>query len=117
MDNNYFKILIGEQLSSVEFVQDYLQLHFDGNTLTFYVWPTVFMDKEYSIDDDSYRNKLCSLIANKVSRINFIDNQIFAVEFERGDKIVLQIERSESNKDIPEFLYFSDINKEWLVID
>jgi len=31
-----FETLIGEQLSSVIFVQDYLQLDFDGQRMTFY---------------------------------------------------------------------------------
>ena len=40
--------LVGWQLSSVEFVQDYLQLHFDDKTITFYIWPAVLVgDKEY----------------------------------------------------------------------
>src|SRR5580692_5452288 len=34
-----FESIIGEQLSSVEFVQDYVQLRFDGPTLTAFVWP------------------------------------------------------------------------------
>jgi len=46
MESTLRKKLIGEQLSSVEFVQDYLQLHFDGRTITAYVWPKVFVNIE-----------------------------------------------------------------------
>ncbi|MBK7808451.1 MAG: hypothetical protein IPJ51_19490 [Saprospiraceae bacterium] len=44
--------LINEQLSSVEFVQDYLQLHFDGRTITSYIWPIINIKNENLIFGD-----------------------------------------------------------------
>ena len=54
---NYFDILIGEQLSSVTFVMDYLQLDFDGNRLTCNVWPVVNVaNNSYKYQQTEYRN-------------------------------------------------------------
>lgn len=62
--------LINEQLSSVEFVQDYLQLHFDGRTITSYIWPIINIKNESLIFGDVlYRNALCDFIGNKVKDI------------------------------------------------
>jgi hypothetical protein len=46
MQEQSLDILVGEKLSSVTFVLDYLQVDFDGNQFTFYIWPTVFVDGE-----------------------------------------------------------------------
>ena len=35
--------MVGQELSAVEFVQDYLQLRFDGPVLTLFEWPDVFL--------------------------------------------------------------------------
>jgi hypothetical protein len=53
--------IAGEQLSSIEFVQDYVQLRFDGPTLTAFVWPTLtvggnsfrFGERAYSLPEVS----------------------------------------------------------------
>lgn len=118
MENaDYFKSLIGEQLSSVEFVQDYLQLHFDGNTLTFYSWPIVTLnEKQYMVGDLDYRNKLCSIIGKKVTKV-MLDDKVEVEIFIDDAIIILPLLRDSSNKDIPEFMYYRDVNKNWLVLD
>lgn len=118
MENtDFFKSLIGEQLSSVEFVQDYLQLHFDGNTLTFYSWPILLLDgNQYVIDDLDYRNRLCSIIGKNVTDVVLDDKVEFEVFIDTA-KIILPLLRDSSNKDISEFLYYKDVNQNWLVLD
>jgi hypothetical protein len=72
---NLFKSIIGEQLSSVEFIQDYLQLHFDGNTLTLYSWPQVNLGSlTYKHGDIMYRNALCEIISHEVDRVVLLKN-------------------------------------------
>lgn len=68
MKENPLDRLVGEQLSSVIFVQDYLQLDFDGKRLTLNVWPTVVRSEErISFGDAGYRDTLCGLIATTVT--------------------------------------------------
>src|ERR1700686_1222650 len=55
--------IVGEQLSSVEFVQDYVQLHFDGPTITAFVWPTLNLGGNIMcFGDAGYRDALCARI-------------------------------------------------------
>jgi hypothetical protein len=59
----------GEQLSAVTFVQDYVQLHFDGPRLTLLTWPAVITaDASYAFGEPGYRDWLCKLIGRIVAR-------------------------------------------------
>jgi len=62
MDNkektNHLDRLIGEQLSAVQFIQDYLQLHFDGQGLTCYIWPEIYFHNHCFKFGDIMRQKL-----------------------------------------------------------
>ncbi len=82
--------LVGEQLSSVTFVQDYLQLDFDGKRLTLNVWPVICNHRQrLSIEDGGYRDLLCSIIGQEVTgaldtesniSLTFGDNSILWVD-------------------------------------
>jgi hypothetical protein len=59
--------LIGASLSSVEFVQDYVQLRFDGPCLTAYTHPRIRTHAELlSWNGPGYRDALCSQIGQPV---------------------------------------------------
>jgi hypothetical protein len=59
--------LIGEQLGSVIFVMDYLQLDFNAARFTAYVWPTVTRDDATKhVGETGYRDALCAFIAEEV---------------------------------------------------
>ncbi len=111
--------LINEQLSSVEFVQDYLQLHFDGRTITTYIWPEIIIKNEKMIfGDPNYRNELCNLIGKRVKDLFFIDKEylIFCFEEIMGS---LKINLDPNNPDIvSEIAVFNDeIDNTWVVFD
>ncbi|TKC09075.1 hypothetical protein [Pedobacter frigoris] len=115
---NLFKSIIGEQLSSVEFVQDYLQLHFDGNTLTFYSWPEVNLESiNYKIGDIMYRDALCKIIASEVNNVVLLENTRLELFFTNDSSISLSLVRDQSNSSLAEFLYFVDVNEKWFVLD
>jgi hypothetical protein len=60
-------VLKGEQLSAVVFVQNYLQLQFDGPVLTAFVWPSIEVaGKREHFGTASYRNILCGQISKVV---------------------------------------------------
>ncbi len=92
---NPLKVLQGSQLSSVEFVQDYVQLHFDGPTLTAITPPRVrLMNQWFEWGKPGYRDALCERIGKLVDRALTISEQEIVVEFADGSTISISL-RSE----------------------
>jgi hypothetical protein len=84
--------LVNEQLSAVVFVQDYLQLDFDGKRLTVNVWPTVTIeDHKYSVGANGYRDALCGLIGKTVSTASETEVEI-TLTFLEGQIIISVID-------------------------
>ena len=55
--------VVGEYLSAVTFVMDYLQIDFSGHTFNLYRWPTVSIaGRAMHRQSPGYRDALCSLI-------------------------------------------------------
>lgn len=80
--------LVGQPLNSVEFVQDYLQLRFDGPVLTLYEWPEVFREEgSYAFGEPEYRNVLCDLIAEDVTAASLVEGEAMEVQFSSGASI------------------------------
>src|SRR5438309_381335 len=101
--NDFFNILIGEKLSSVTFVMDYLQLDFDGNRFTLNVWPSVTIDNKVSrFGDPSYRDQLCSLITQVVKQVNGEEKQNLMIAFESGDKLIVSLDPNNPELCTPE---------------
>lgn len=60
--------LVGEELSGVCFVRDYVELHFDGPILRALAPPTVtYGDRKASFPEAASREFLCALIGGVVS--------------------------------------------------
>jgi len=111
--------LINEQLSSVEFVQDYLQMHFDGRTITSYIWPIInFKNENIIFGDVVYRNALCDFIGKKVKDLFFRDKEYLVLYFEEM-KGSLKIDLDPNNPDIvSEIVVFNDkLDNTWAVFD
>jgi hypothetical protein len=117
MQEQSLDILVGEKLSSVTFVLDYLQVDFDGNQFTFYIWPTVFVDGEkYEFGEMFYRDKLCSLIAKVVVSATYVENDTLEINFGNSDKLKLSLESA--NPDIvAEIATFTDVDGKWYVFE
>jgi hypothetical protein len=111
--------IVSEQLSSVEFVQDYLQLHFDGKTITAYVWPQLIHNNEISYFGDSgYRDKLCNFIGKEVKDLFYTDKQFLVLYFNEiygSIKINLDAKNPEI---VSEIAVFNDpIDNTWAIFD
>jgi len=105
--------LVGEQLSSVEFVQDHVQLRFDGPCVTAFTWPVVRSASEsLSWGQPGYRDALCSQISHLVERTE-VDAQQVAIIFESG--VVFSISLREDDYQGPEALNFTLNNRHWWV--
>ena len=86
------ELLAGEQLSSVIFVQDYLQVDFDGNVFTAFVFPNVTInDTVFDFQKKGYRDALCSLIAAIVADIVLAEGAELTIVFSNGNKLVFLI--------------------------
>lgn len=98
----------GEQLSSVEFVRDYVQLHFDGPTLTLFVWPVVVVkDQQYRLGMSvCYKDELCGRIAHKVVEVVTNDPESLTIRFDDSSSLVVSLRREDRTG--PETGYFAD---------
>lgn len=90
--DNPLKILEGSQLSSVEFVQDYVQLRFDGPTLTAITPPRVcLMNQWFEWGNQGYRDVLCDRIGKIVRHASTIREQEIKIEFGDGASISISL--------------------------
>ena len=92
--------LIGQELTSVEFIQDHLILHFDGPAVTFFAWPDVFREEgSYAYGEPEFRNVLCGVFAENVTAATLEENEAIEIEFESG--IILRASLREEDLDVP----------------
>lgn len=89
--------IVGEQLSAVVFVQDYLQLQFDGPCLTLLTWPIVKTGGgrfEYGMP--KYRDVLCECIAKIVTQAQIKESEEISIQFDNGSALLISL-RPEHN--------------------
>jgi len=91
-DSSMLNELEGSQLSSVEFVMDYVQLRFDGPTLTVYNQPAVRTEHEtIKWGDVRFRNALCGLIAHIVSSTDVRRREAAEIVFDNGSVFIVPL--------------------------
>ena len=79
---NLVDTLIGQSLSGVVFVMDYIQFQLDGAIITFSANPSVIADeRRLEFGDRDYRNALCELIGTVVSAISADPSGTIVVKF------------------------------------
>lgn len=107
--------LDNEQLSAVTFVQDYVQLHFDGPCLTAYVWPHILNQKgSIAPKVPGYRDALCERIGKIVVQAFEEPGERLAIVF--ADGVTLEVSLKEADREEPEAAMFHDQSgKSWNV--
>jgi hypothetical protein len=104
------QFLVGEQLSSVTFIQDYWQLDFDGSGFTvFSSISIVGPDFRFRDGDPEFRNYLCDRIAHKVSSVG-IDSSFVVITFDDAFRIELSLRDADLQG--PEFLTFQRVGSD-----
>ena len=84
--------IVGRQLGSVEFVQDYVQLHFDGPGLTAITQPALEVgSRELAWDTPGFRDELCRRIAREVVSARIIPNVAVRLEFDDGAVVKISL--------------------------
>ena len=113
MHEKLTKDLVGEKLSSVTFVLDYLQLDFDDSGFTMFIWPVILSEnKKAFYGEDQYRNRLCALIAKVVTRIDYVENIFLNIVFDETNQIQWPI--NPDNPDIiAEIGFYQNTEEEW----
>jgi hypothetical protein len=92
--NDELQKLKGQYLSSVEFVADYVQLHFDDFTLTAYTPIDIIKNKEKtSIESAKYKDFLCSLIQMQVKEASFVEDRDMTLTFENNIDLKISVEK------------------------
>lgn len=114
---NLFDELQGEQLSAVTFVQDYLQLSFDGPVLNIFNPLTVESgDTKITSWASGFRDALCAQITKIVAFVEFIEGEAFIITFE--DKSRLSVSLQAEDYSTPEAICGHGFkNNQWLVIN
>jgi hypothetical protein len=85
--------LIGRSLSAVVFVQDYLQLQFDGDLLTILTWPTIVMGQDtFRFGSGKYRDVLCERISRIVVQADVRHEREAVLTFSDGSTLVIPID-------------------------
>src|SRR6266700_3814789 len=99
--------LEGEQLSSVEFVQDYVQLRFDGPRLNVYT-PHRITSGESTISwgEPGYCDALCKLIGRIVRKAQISEGENLSFSFD--GPFVWSMSLRDSDYHGPEALYYVD---------
>ncbi|MGA2451664.1 MAG: hypothetical protein ABTD50_23660 [Polyangiaceae bacterium] len=106
--------LLRRQLSAVVFVQDYLQLQFDGPLLTLTNWPVVqCAEGEFRYGDTRYRDALCGRIAKTVASAQVRLNDELRLVFVDSSKLLVSL-RPEDRGD-PEVVRYDENAKHWAV--
>jgi hypothetical protein len=97
--------LMGEPVSAVCFVQDYVELHFDGPILRCLIGP-VLNSAEFNgkFPENGSRDALCSLIGQSVQTLSLDDYEKLEVVFASGATLVVPLDSA--NRTIPEALHF-----------
>jgi hypothetical protein len=110
-----FKQIVGEQLSGVTFVMDYLQLQFNPPpTINAYTPVTVSSAGKSTVSgDDQFRNRLCEQITKVVKSSAIRNGLAFEIVFE--DESVISISLKPSDYVGPEAFEFVGRNKPRIV--
>ena len=105
--------LENEELSAVQFVQDYVQLHFQDKGFTFYIWPTIQFDGcLYEFGNIDYRNKICEIIGEKIEKISIVETEQLIIHFNNA-KIIENI-NPKNPKIISDICIFQDGEDFWI---
>jgi len=98
--------VVGEYLSSVSFVMDYLQLDFSGYGFTMNAWPTITIENRTIAHlDGGYKDALCSLIGETAAEVDEYWDAGLRVRFKNGSHINLSL-RAERDFPSPEVATF-----------
>ena len=99
--------IVGDELSAVCFVRDYVELHFDG--------PVLRLLGEISIrqngntrygNDEQFKNWMCRNIGRKLSKVDITDANIISLKFHGND--VIKVTGDQSGDEFAHYVSFPE---------
>lgn len=97
--------LVDEQLGGIHFVQDYVELYFDGPIVRCLQWPIlVFNGKRIASDMQGYRDEICQMIGTQVDEVEIIEGDCIKIVLRNGWLIEVPIDTESSS--YPESAHF-----------
>jgi hypothetical protein len=91
----------GVEMSSVEFAAEFVRLRFDGPALTMYSKPhLLFTEFSIAFGEPEYRNALCSLIGEQVTKASFEEGESLTIEFDNGSVVALSLREEDSEEPV-----------------
>lgn len=107
--------IVGEYLSSITFVMDYLQIGFSDYRFNMYSWPVVFMGNQtFSRANNGYKDAICSLIGETLAEIEEYLDKGLTLGFKNASSIVLPL-RVGKDFPSPEVAEFHGPNNKFLI--
>jgi hypothetical protein len=92
--------LIGEELKSVCFVEDFLELCFGDAKVSLHMWPYVLLtDFSVAHGEPEYRNALCAQIGEEVVEASLEESSVLTIELANG--VVFGLSLREEDVDAP----------------
>src|ERR1700712_3267268 len=99
--------IIGQDVKSVTFIEDFLELRFGTHCLTLYDWPHVLLpDFSVAYGEPEYRNALCAQIGEEVVEASLEEGDALTIELANG--IVFGLSLREEDVDGPESGSYSE---------
>lgn len=99
--------LVGEKLTAVTFVMDYVQFRFDGPVLTALVPPILEFDgTQITFPEPTSRDHLCALIGTTVQRVDLQDDVAITLPFTSGHVLRIRLDDDARRTVGPEAAYF-----------
>jgi hypothetical protein len=89
--------IVGEKLSRITFVLDYLQMSFDGPPLTLWVWPRIHRSGgELRRDDPGYADALLAQIGKLLVGVDELLDLGLALDFDDGTRLSVPLDGTDS---------------------
>jgi hypothetical protein len=106
--------IIGEKLTAVTFIHDYVQLQFDSSLgLTALSTPSVYLGgSTLTLGDHGYRDALCARIERRIIGANVTEGEEIKIEFD--DRSCISVSLMSSQRSGPEAAVFHDGSKTWV---
>ena len=97
--------LVGEQLSAVSFIQDYVELHFDGPVIRALTNPIVDSDgTRIEFPAPGSRDALCRFVGRLVTKVEVREAVSLSCHFQGGGSIIIPLDHDSYRG--PEAMHF-----------
>ena len=105
--------LLGEELSAITLVRDYVQFDFGGPTFNFYVWPELTVDgQKYVHGAEGYLDAAASFINHQVTTADVIEGKSLEITFDDGRALFVGLDDNARMTE-ESVNYFDMIRKVW----